>query len=79
VGDSWRWPTSTAHHDLGLINPAIYAIANSSSYHTAFHDITSGTNGYPAGPGWDPITGLGTPNVQALIPMLARFPSPSKT
>jgi subtilase family serine protease len=68
-----------AHHDLGLINPAIYAIARSSSYHTAFHDITSGINGYQAGPGWDPVTGWGTPNAQALIPLLAHFTSPSKT
>ena len=30
-----------AHHDLGFINPAIYSIARSSSYHKAFHDITT--------------------------------------
>ena len=27
-----------AHHDLGFINPAIYRIARSSSYHKTFHD-----------------------------------------
>ena len=26
-----------------------------------FHDITQGNNGYPAGPGYDLVTGLGTP------------------
>jgi len=66
-----------AHHDLGFINPAIYSIARSSSYHKAFHDITTdmttGTNGYPAAPGWDPVTGWGTPNAQIVIPLLARF------
>lgn len=68
-----------AHHDLGLVNPTISAIGRSSSYHTAFHDITTGTNGYPAAPGWDPVTGWGTPNAQVLIPLLDRFTSRSKT
>jgi subtilase family serine protease len=78
------------HHDLGFVNPAIYRIARSSSYHKAFHDITTGNNtavpppetassptsvtvtGYQAGPGWDPVTGWGSPDVQVLIPLLAR-------
>ena len=72
-----------AHRDLGFINPAIYSIARSSSYHRAFHDITTdittGTNGYPATPGWDPVTGWGTPNAQELIPLLARFAKPGTT
>jgi subtilase family serine protease len=68
-----------AHHDLGFINPAIYRIARSSSYHRAFHDLTSGTNGYPAAPGWDPITGWGTPNAQFLVPLLSRFTNPGRT
>jgi subtilase family serine protease len=70
-----------AHHALGFVNPAIYRIARSSSYHKAFHDITTGNNkqtmpypvgtaGYHAGPGWDPVTGWGTPNAQVLIPLL---------
>ena len=33
-----------AHHDLGFVNPALYRIARSSSYHKAFHDITTGNN-----------------------------------
>jgi subtilase family serine protease len=68
-----------AHHDLGSVNSAVYSIARSANYHNAFHDITTGTNGYPATPGWDPVTGWGTPNAQALIPLLARFTSGSKT
>ena len=62
-----------AHHDLGFINPAIYSIARSSSYHKAFHDITTGGSGYLATAGWDPVTGWGTPNAPVLIPLLARF------
>ncbi len=68
-----------AHHDLGFVNPTIYRIGRSSNYHKAFHDVTTGTNGYPAAPGWDPVTGWGTPNAQALIPLLARFTNRSKT
>jgi subtilase family serine protease len=71
-----------AHHDLGFVNPAIYRIARSSSYHEAFHDITTGSNivnmpypagaaGYQAGPGWDPVTGWGSPDAQVLVPLLA--------
>ncbi len=71
-----------AHHDLGFVNPAIYRVARSSSYHSAFHDITTGSNvitipypggsaGYQAGPGWDPVTGWGTPDAQVLVPLLA--------
>jgi subtilase family serine protease len=66
---------------LGFINPAIYRIGHSPAYHSAFHDITTGSNtvaypagtvtGYQAGPGWDPVTGWGTPDAQALVPLLA--------
>ena len=31
-----------ANRHLGFVNPAIYQIASSSSYHQAFHDITVG-------------------------------------
>jgi len=71
-----------AGHPLGFVNPAIYRIARGPLYHRAFHDITTGNNtvsvngttvtGYQAGPGWDPVTGWGTPNAQVLIPLLAR-------
>ena len=78
-----------AHHDLGFVNPAIYRIAGSSSYHKAFHDITTGNNdvtmpypagtaGYQAGPGWDPVTGWGTPDAQVLVPLLARLTVPDR-
>jgi subtilase family serine protease len=72
-----------AGRHLGFVNPAIYRIARSASYHEAFHDITAGNNtptfpghaisGYAATPGWDPVTGWGSPNAQALIPLLARY------
>jgi hypothetical protein len=32
--------------------------------------------GYPAAPGWDPVTGWGSPDAQVLVPLLARYASP---
>lgn len=37
---------------------------------TDFHDITSGNNGYSAGPGYDLVTGRGSPVANLLIPYL---------
>ena len=71
-----------AGRDLGLVNPGLYGIARGPRYHQAFHDVTSGSSavtvvpvtytGYPAGPGWDPATGWGSPDAQVLVPLLAR-------
>jgi hypothetical protein len=30
-------------------------------------------DGYPAGPGWDAVTGWGSPNAGVLVPMLGRY------
>ncbi|KAF8835711.1 subtilisin-like protein [Paxillus ammoniavirescens] len=54
---------------IGFINPTIY----SASFASAFNDITNGTNpgcgtdGFKATVGWDPVTGLGTPNFPSLL------------
>ncbi|HYL07204.1 MAG TPA: hypothetical protein VEU76_01565, partial [Candidatus Udaeobacter sp.] len=72
-----------AGHGLGLINPTLYSLASGSSYSNDFYDVTVGNNtqvfsngttiqGYPATTGWDPITGLGTPNAANLVPDLAK-------
>jgi subtilase family serine protease len=70
-----------AGQHLGFVNPAIYAIARGPAYHRAFHDVVTGDNsvlwptgifvGYSAGPGWDPVTGWGSPDAQYLVPLLA--------
>jgi subtilase family serine protease len=64
---------------LGLINPALYKIgADPTRYANDFFDVTVGNNttssipGYPATTGWDPVTGLGTPNAANLIPDLVK-------
>jgi kumamolisin len=55
---------------LGFINPALYTIGLGSSYHTDFHDITSGSNGYSATAGYDLASGWGSPNGSGLIDSL---------
>ena len=53
---------------IGFINPYLYSFGVSSSYHTDFHDITSGKSGsYSAVTGYDLVTGWGSPNGQGLI------------
>jgi subtilase family serine protease len=72
-------------HGLGLINDELYELAsNATTYANDFFDVAQTGDathvndnagdpsipGYPATPGWDPITGLGTPNAANLIPDL---------
>jgi len=66
-----------AGHGLGLINPTLYKLA-SQNYGQYFYDVQTGNNqadpnvpGYSASPGWDPVTGLGTPDAANLVPALA--------
>jgi subtilase family serine protease len=64
---------------VGFINPAIYRIGAGSSYSSAFHDIVSGSNpptsgsgsGFNAVPGFDLVTGWGSPLGAGLINQLA--------
>jgi subtilase family serine protease len=67
-----------AGHGLGQINPTLYKLAAGSNYGSYFFDVTTGNNqadpsvlGYQASTGWDPVTGLGTPNAANLVPALA--------
>jgi tripeptidyl-peptidase-1 len=54
---------------LGFLNPFLYSAVGQA----ALNDITTGdnpgcnTNGFPAKVGWDPVTGLGTPNFAKLL------------
>ena len=56
---------------FGLLQPALYAGVTPGVDVPGFNDITSGSNGaYSAGPGWDPCTGLGSPDGPALLTRL---------
>jgi kumamolisin len=53
----------------GFLNPQLYSLGEAP-----FFDITTGKNGaFSAGPGWDPCTGLGSPNGQQLLSSLTRL------
>lgn len=56
------------------LNPTLYA------HPEMFHDITVGNNsgcgtpGFYASKGWDPVTGLGTPNYPAILKQFMSMP-----
>jgi subtilase family serine protease len=80
-----------AGHRIGFLNPTLYSIASSDP--STFHDITQGYSlvetpsgpqiGYSALPGWDFVTGIGSPDSVKLaehitgltIPTIPEFPS----
>ncbi|KAF8993521.1 subtilisin-like protein [Cyathus striatus] len=61
---------------VGFINPVIY----SPLFQLAFNDITVGGNqgcgtpGFNATKGWDPVTGVGTPNFEKLLTLFVLLP-----
>ena len=84
-GTSWSAPTwagfcallNQARANIGLqplrlLGPQIYPLIGTGN----FRDITTGNNGYAAGPGFDLCTGIGVPNLAALAPTLAPPPFP---
>ncbi len=69
---------------IGYINPSLYGFYFGGSAYTsgAFHDITSGDNTFPHGGtvagyratiGWDPPTGIGSPDGNILVPTMATW------
>jgi kumamolisin len=57
---------------FGMLQPLLYAGVTPGTAAPGFNDITEGNNGaYKAAPGWDPCTGLGTPDGQALLTRLS--------
>lgn len=59
---------------VGFVNPLLYKNPQ------VLHDITTGnnpgcgTNGFSAAKGWDPVTGLGTPNYPAMLKLFMAQP-----
>jgi subtilase family serine protease len=64
---SWQgiWARAEGAHGggLGYAGPVIYSTEPAA----AFHDITLGSNGFPALPGWDYATGRGTPDITQFV------------
>ena len=73
---------------LGFLNNAFYQLSQTISSTQVFHDVIQGNNnvllqgntdysvfisGYKENIGWNPVTGLGTPNVANLLPRLIKL------
>ena len=75
-GTSWSSPTYVALQlgnnqekgtRMGWVNWAIYNVFLAEGYSSDFYDVTVGSNGlYNAVPGYDNVTGIGSPIGQAL-------------
>jgi kumamolisin len=58
---------SRGDNPVGFANPVLYRLASHPPPLPALRDVTAGTNDfYPAGPGYDMVTGLGSPDVMHL-------------
>jgi len=70
---------------LGLLNPAIYALANAGQVADSVEDVVSGNNtyngvtGYTAGPGYDQVTGWGTVDMTEFAKAFAALPASAPT
>ncbi len=57
---------------LGSASTLIYKLYNATQTYTAYHDVTKGTNlYYPAAPGYDNATGIGSPDAWSFARDLA--------
>lgn len=72
---------------IGLLNTVLYQVGKNAATAQTLHDITSGNNtfigkdangalvtinGFPTQKGWDPVTGLGTPDATKLIQLITQ-------
>ena len=59
--------TANGGRPIGALNPLLYRIATGAPQ-PAFRDVTLGGNAIDtAGPGYDLVSGLGTPNLENLV------------
>ncbi|OAA60408.1 protease s8 tripeptidyl peptidase [Niveomyces insectorum RCEF 264] len=59
---------------VGFVNPVLYANPQVLNDITAGNNPGCGTKGFAAVPGWDPLTGLGTPNYPAMEKLFLSLP-----
>jgi subtilase family serine protease len=75
IADQGRFLSYSASNPVSSLDgasqllPALYAMYDSSSYSSYFHDVTTGSTGFftSAGPGYDLATGLGSPNANLIV------------
>jgi subtilase family serine protease len=58
----------------GNLGQLVYQGAANPYYHYRYYDVTLGSSGFPATPGWDKATGLGVPLGPALANYLVNLP-----
>ncbi len=79
---SWAGLIAITDQGLAINGAGSLANAQSSLYQissSSFNDITSGSNAYyTAGPGYDLVTGLGSPKASVLVPALVALNSGSQ-
>ena len=81
MADVNQMRTTNGFVSAGMIQPFLYKVVygasgGSSLYATDFHDVTTGSDGWPAGPGWDAPTGLGTFDANNLAQTLGSHAGP---
>ncbi|PNP44155.1 hypothetical protein TGAMA5MH_04442 [Trichoderma gamsii] len=59
---------------VGFINPVLYAHPYILNDVTEGNNPGCGTSGFEAQPGWDPVTGLGTPNFKKMLTLFLNLP-----
>ncbi|KUI73074.1 Aorsin [Cytospora mali] len=59
---------------VGFINPVLYANPQIMNDVTSGHNPGCSTNGFSAVEGWDPLTGLGTPNYEKMEALFMTLP-----
>ena len=81
INPAVRLPPACIHDSLVALCLTLLELQlYSHSFRTAFNDIFMGSNpgcatkGFPAARGWDPVTGLGTPNFPRLLSRFMALP-----
>ncbi|KAI0884159.1 Pro-kumamolisin, activation domain-containing protein [Annulohypoxylon maeteangense] len=59
---------------VGFVNPVLYAHPEVLNDVTQGNNSGCGTSGFIASEGWDPVTGLGTPNFPAMLDLWMSLP-----
>jgi subtilase family serine protease len=76
LADVNSWRAANSFGGLGAVDPflytSIYGVSGgAANYSIAFHDVTTGSNGWSAGTGWDAATGMGSFIAYPLANLLA--------
>ena len=67
-----NWALANGKPNLGFAAPVLYQVAAQRQTYPPYHDVVAGGNGFfPAGPGWDFATGLGSYDAYGLVRDLA--------